>query len=113
MLVYNNGGFEFLPPLLFRVLFFSSSSRLLFFLSFFPLFAPLGFSKNVRLEGAREERTEGEEERGAFGWVQLLLIVKRRIKKGRERGRREEAAREVTIKIRGHSCFVAEVGTRR
>ena len=48
-----------------------------------------------------------------FGWVQLLLIVKRRIKKGRERGRREEAAREVTIKIRGHSCFVAEVGTRR
>lgn len=108
MLVYNNGGFEFLPPLLFRVLFFSSSSRLLFFLSFFPLFAPLGFSKNVRLEGARKG-----EERGAFGWVQLLLIVKRRIKKGRERGRREEAAREVTIKIRGHSCFVAEVGTRR
>lgn len=41
--------------------------------------------------------------------MQLLLIVKRRIKKGREMGRREEAAREVTIKIRGHSCFVAEV----
>lgn len=48
-----------------------------------------------------------------FGWAQLLLIVKRRIKKGREGGWRGVAAREVTIKIRGHSCFVAEVGTRR
>lgn len=72
MLVYNNGGFEFLPPLLFRVLFFSSSSRLLFFLSFFPLFAPLGFSKNVRLEGAREERTK---ERGGAGSVRVGAVT--------------------------------------
>lgn len=60
------------------------------------------------------KRDEEVGKAGVFGWVQLLLIVKRRIKKkGRERGRREEAAREVTIKIRGHSCFVAEIGTRR
>lgn len=57
------------------------------------------------------KRDEEVGKAGVFGWVQLLLIVKRRIKKKVVRG--GEAAREVTIKIRGHSCFVAEIGTRR